>query len=65
MLSIVKVYEKNRAKFRSAEDDYTIIDELSRMVLQETDGKVSPALATKTVKGIVESMRSLRMKGEL
>lgn len=65
MIAVVTVYEKNRDKFRSAETDYTIIDFLVGKLIHETNGKVTPELATKTIKAIVESMKTMRMKGEI
>ena len=56
MLSTVKVYERNREKFRSAENDYTLIDELADKLIHETGGNLTRELARKTLKGIVESM---------
>jgi len=65
LLSTVKVYERNRDKFRSAENDYAIIDELADKLIHETGDRLTKELATKTLKGIVESMHSMRLKGEI
>ena len=65
MLSTVKVYERNREKFRSAENDYTLIDELADKLIHETGGNLTRELARKTLKGIVESIHTMRLKGEI